>query len=209
MKILNYVVSPITKSNLSFKFTDNRLITKDETEIYKVDQQICFLLPKSYNNSNHIDHYQKDAELFDYFEETPESWTVESTRLQQAILSNIKTKASSIILDVGSGGGWLEKYVTQKTDASIISMDISEKNIRELQKRYPSPKHFGIVGDAMNLPIKSNSIDFIVASEIIEHVPEPEIFIKNLLSSLKKKGKLIISTPYKEKIVYSLCIHCN
>jgi ubiquinone/menaquinone biosynthesis C-methylase UbiE len=49
----------------------------------------------------------------------------------------------------------------------------------------------------------------LIASEIIEHVYDPEAFVKELTRVLKKGGQLIITTPYKEKLQYSLCIHCN
>ena len=67
----------------------------------------------------------------------------------------------------------------------------------------------GLVADVFELPIKANSIDCIVASEIIEHVPDPKRFIACLFEVLKPGGKIIITTPYNELIRTSLCIHCN
>ena len=70
-------------------------------------------------------------------------------------------------------------------------------------------KHFGIAADSFHLPFNDHSFDCIIASEIIEHVIEPKDFIKELFRVVKSGGSLIITTPYKEKILYYLCIHCN
>ena len=78
-----------------------------------------------------------------------------------------------------------------------------------LQKLYPNEKHFGITADSFHLPFNDNSFDSIIASEIIEHVYDPEGFIKELFRVVKKGGSLIVTTPYKEKIIYYLCVHCN
>ena len=35
------------------------------------------------------------------------------------------------------------------------------------------------------------------------------LFIEKLIEKLKTGGKLIITTPYNEKLEYYLCVHCN
>jgi 2-polyprenyl-3-methyl-5-hydroxy-6-metoxy-1,4-benzoquinol methylase len=69
--------------------------------------------------------------------------------------------------------------------------------------------HAAVVADAYHLPFKKNSFDVIIASEIMEHVSDPKLFISELMKALKPTGKLIITTPYNEKIQYYLCVHCN
>ena len=67
----------------------------------------------------------------------------------------------------------------------------------------------GLIADAYKLPFNPNTLDCIVASEIMEHTFNPEKFISNLLNVLKPGGKIIITTPYDEQINYHLCVHCN
>jgi ubiquinone/menaquinone biosynthesis C-methylase UbiE len=92
---------------------------------------------------------------------------------------------------------------------NVISMDISLINVEKALKIYPFSNHFGIVADAFHLPFADNSIDCIIASEIIEHVIEPKAFVDELFRCIKQNGSLIITTPYKEKLQYYLCVHCN
>ena len=50
-------------------------------------------------------------------------------------------------------------------------------------------------GDIANLPYESASLDLIIASEVIEHLPEPEQVIKEIARVLRPGGKLILTMP--------------
>ena len=166
-------------------------------------------LAGNYNNQfNYTDHYQKDADLFEYFTESDNAMIVhEARRLHEFIFQKIK-KSCSIILDVGCGNGWVAQKAIEK-GIMVISMDVSFTNTEKVLKLYNGVNHFGLVADVFNLPVKNNSIDCIIASEIMEHVNDPRKFVEILYEKIKENGKLIISTPYNEKIEYYLCIHCN
>ena len=90
-----------------------------------------------------------------------------------------------------------------------ISLDLSKKNVLRAKKLFPSKNHEQIVADSFYLPFAKGMFDLVIASEIIEHVVNPADFVKEMHRVVKPKGKVIVSTPYKEKLRYSLCIHCN
>jgi len=156
---------------------------------------------------NYIDHYKKDAVEFDYFEERKGETAHDERRVREYIISKIPKNVNSI-LDVGCGSGWVAKEFLPK-GKQVYSLDISVINPAIVKKLFPSEKHFGITADSFHLPFTDNSFDCVIASEIIEHVLEPKNFIRELLRVVKSGGSLIITTPYKEKIVYYLCVHCN
>ena len=188
----------------------------------RFENQIPVILPKSispdldtsefhhktHSKFDYLDHYQKDAEEFDYFKPYESSITNdEINRLHQKIVSRIPENAE-IILDAGCGNGWLSKQLVNQ-NRKVISMDISPINPMRALRELDHENHFALVADVFNLPISGDSIDCIIASEIIEHVPNPTMFIDKLLEPLKPGGKLIITTPYNETIEYHLCVHCN
>jgi ubiquinone/menaquinone biosynthesis C-methylase UbiE/uncharacterized protein YbaR (Trm112 family) len=157
---------------------------------------------------NYIEHYQEDARQFDYFRERPcKASDEEAKRLHETIMDKLPSK-SKLILDVGCGSAWVANNLCPK-GIEVISFDISYDNPAKAIKKYPFENHHALVGDAFNLPFEDESFDGIVASEIIEHVADPRAFIKELFRVIRQGGKLVITTPYDEKIVYSLCIHCN
>jgi ubiquinone/menaquinone biosynthesis C-methylase UbiE len=156
---------------------------------------------------NYIDHYKKDSVEFDYFEERTGATEHDERRVREYIISKIPKDVNSI-LDVGCGKGWVAKEFLPK-GKTVVSLDISVTNPSIVKKLFSSPKHFGITADSFHLPFNDNSFDCVIASEIIEHVYDPAKFIKELFRVVKKEGRLIITTPYKEKLIYYLCIHCN
>lgn len=153
------------------------------------------------------DHYNKDADNFDYFEERYGATEHDERRLREYISTLVPENAKTI-LDVGCGSAWIAKTFLPQ-GKKIISLDISKTNPKKALTRYPSSFHSGLSADSFSLPFRNNVLDCVVASEIIEHVVSPNDFINELLRIVKPGGKLIVSTPYKEKIQYVLCIHCN
>ena len=156
---------------------------------------------------NYKEHYKKDAVEFDYFEERKGATAHDERRVREFVISKIPKNANSI-LDVGCGNGWVAKEFLPK-GKQVYSLDISVTNPSIVKRLYPSEKHLCVAADSFHLPFSNDSFDCVIASEIIEHVFDPEEFIKELFRVVKKGGDLIITTPYKEKIIYYLCIHCN
>ena len=51
-------------------------------------------------------------------------------------------------------------------------------------------------GDILNLPIEDESFDYVLCTEVLEHVFNPIEAIKELTRICKKGGKIIITTPF-------------
>ncbi len=176
---------------------DNKNIPETQTEIHQ----------KLNSSFSYIDHYQKDAYASDYFAERDMGTEHSDKRVRETIATKIKGR-KGIILDVGCGKAWAAELFCP-LGYEVISMDVSLLNTSKALEIYPFENHHAVVADAFFLPFQENSFEFVIASEIIEHVYDPATFVKNLFNVLKPGGKLIVTTPYKEKIKYSLCIHCN
>ena len=219
---LELLIDPASGSSLSFDEEKGTIKSLSSDEEYKLESGVPIIKKKGekeglesselhdkYSSEFHYNsHYEIDAESFDYFKEYDSKATHhEHKRLHEQIFTLIKKK-EGIILDVGCGNAWVSK-MGNKQGLKVISMDISLRNTITALKNNPHTNHFGLVADVYNLPIKDKSMDYIVASEIMEHVTDPGKFIEILYGKLKEGGKLIVTTPYNEKIAYNLCVHCN
>jgi SAM-dependent methyltransferase len=51
------------------------------------------------------------------------------------------------------------------------------------------------LGDACHIPIRTETMDIVFATQVIEHVPKPQEMLKELKRVLKPKGILILSGP--------------
>lgn len=218
--LLEILSDPVTGNALIYNKEKEVLSTGRGNVVYKImddvpviliDQPITVSSPLHQNvNSgfNYAHHYQKDAEVYDYFKGNEIGATkTEIERLHETIIKSVPDNAN-LIIDVGCGNGWLAGYFLKK-NRKVISMDISSINPVKALRRYPVENHAALVADVFHFPVKNNSVDCIVASEIMEHVHDPKLFVQILVEKLKPGGKLIITTPYNEKIEYYLCVHCN
>jgi len=161
----------------------------------------------SNSNFDYLTHYRIDAEEFDYFEERIGPAKHEEKRAHETIISQVPRNAN-LILDVGCGSGWVAKKFLP-LNKKVFSLDISKTNPLKIHNSLNNNNHFPIVADSFRLPFKDEILDCVIASEVIEHTYNPKEFIKELFRVVSKGGRLIISTPYREKLRYHLCIHCN
>lgn len=155
---------------------------------------------------NHITHYQIDADFHDYFENNPIEEHNIKCRYSQ-IFNWLKTCSHKLILEIGSGGGYAVNQInTIKT--VYVPLDIPLNNLKGIKDRSIN-EIFPTSGDVYNLPFQNNCIESIILSEVLEHLDSPSIALKEISRVLSDEGLLVISVPYKEKITYQICVHCN
>lgn len=219
---LELLISPQSGKALQWDATHDLLSTEDGSEKYAIEKGVPHLLVpepeylpstseahlKLGSKFHYREHYQKDAEVFDYFLAYEDGASRhEARRLHETIAAAVPKNARRI-LDVGCGNAWVAKHFCSR-GKEVISMDIAPRNPEKALEMYPFPHHFALVADVYALPFSQNSLDCIIAAEIIEHVADPRQFLEKLLEVLRPGGKLIVTTPFSEKIAYSLCVHCN
>lgn len=157
---------------------------------------------------NYAAHYTTDAEEFDYFGDETDSLTAAHLRLLRHDVVQQVPADARLLLDVGCGCAFVAERFAGR-ERRVVSLDIASANAHKALREYPGEGHAAVVADAYHLPFADGTFDCIIASEIIEHTVNPQGFVASLLSKLRPGGTLVISTPYKERIAYSLCIHCN
>ena len=153
-------------------------------------------------------HYKADAEIFDYFEEETDPMEALHQRLLHDVTMRQVPREAKLLLDVGCGSAFVARHFCP-LGIRVVSMDVAPANTAKALKHYPFANHAAVTADAYHLPFADDTFDCIVASEIIEHTVNPQGFLESLLRKVKPGGTLVVSTPYKERIAYSLCIHCN
>lgn len=97
------------------------------------------------------------------------------------------------LLDVGCGDGEFTMLVRQRTQiARATGIDMFSDNLASVAKK-------GIEGIKSDLnepfPIPDASVDIVVASHVIEHVSDTDLFIQEIGRVLKPGGYAVIATP--------------
>jgi ubiquinone/menaquinone biosynthesis C-methylase UbiE len=112
------------------------------------------------------------------------------------VINALAPKKGEKILDVGCGTGYYLKYILDK-GAEAYGLDLSEEYIKQA-KAYISPNRATLkVASASNIPFKSGYFDQVLATEVIEHVPNYEKSLKEVYRVLRSNGSAVITTINK------------
>ena len=128
---------------------------------------------------------------------------MENQRKDLSLISDLVEKNSKI-LDVGCGEGSLLKTLLKNhRKARAMGIDISKKAI-EIAKNHLPNEYFKVCD--ISTSIIDKEFDLIVSSDVLEHIIDDDMAIKNMGKMLKKDGRLIIVTlqgqmrPFETKV---------
>lgn len=118
------------------------------------------------------------------------------SKRHRIILETIKKfdKKFERVLDLGCGSGYyLIKMKEELEIAELYGADISKNSINEANK-------LGINGSCLDLdkdvlPYHDNSLDLIISIDVIEHLFNPDLYLKEINRVLKPGGLFFIVTP--------------
>ncbi len=94
----------------------------------------------------------------------------------------------SSVLDVGCGRGFFLGHLVESGLTGLVGVDVFE----DVQ---PDGWEFRRGDVTSALPAEDASFDCVVAGEIIEHVPNPDDFLREIRRVLRPGGVLVVSTP--------------
>lgn len=116
-------------------------------------------------------------------------------------LSNIqKLKKNSKVLEVGCGAGGIAKAIKKyRPDLDIYAIDISKKQI-QIAKKNNNGANF-LLGSAYKIPFKNNFFDGVVMFDVLEHLDDPNLCVKEIKRVLKHKGLFSLFTPIEGNIL--------
>ncbi len=91
------------------------------------------------------------------------------------------------LLDLGCGVKPFKKLYSAFT-VSSIGIDVATS---------PHIKtEVDVIYDGKNIPFEDNRFDYVLCTEVMEHVPEPAAFLKEIHRVMKPDGLLIMTTPF-------------
>jgi len=123
-------------------------------------------------------------------------WTTVSNyaRTLKKLQPQINLKMNDIILDIGCGAGHLAIPLL-KYSATVIGLDISRDNIVHIQKLGKNLEI--VIADAEKLPFRNASFTKVFAFGVLEHLPNPEVALKEIRRCLRYGGKLTMLQTHR------------
>ncbi|HEY9672105.1 MAG TPA: class I SAM-dependent methyltransferase [Waterburya sp.] len=137
-------------------------------------------------------------QVADYFE----SCTAPENRFILKHMGNIQGK---LLLDLGCGAGENSVYFAQK-GARCVAADYSPGMVEVALKLAATNgvKIKGCTANAMALDFPDNTFDLVYASNLLHHIPDPKLALKEMHRVLKPGGKACFWDPLKHNPVINI-----
>lgn len=97
------------------------------------------------------------------------------------------------VLEAGCGDGYLSGKIAERVN-TLVSVDISYDRIKKAKKLINRPNVKFLKKDITNMNLRQK-YNKIICSEVLEHIQDYKLAIKNLSKHLEKSGQLIITVP--------------
>lgn len=174
---------PICKSDLTFN--DNNIACAScGAEFNKNKHDIYNFIPKS-NETTKVTSDAWDEYQWEIVEEE------RARRRMRKMVKYIPKDGMHLDVGTGRGEGTLEVSKIKET----YGIDYGSKSL-SIAKNYGLDQLYQ--ADGRQLPFKDNSFHSMTALDVIEHIPDPLLFMKEAYRLLDKNGILILQTPVQE-----------
>lgn len=119
------------------------------------------------------------------------------------------------VIDIGAGQG-RHSYEMLRRGADVTAFDQNERDMADVSEMFGALVAAGEVpeqgnaktqvGNALGLPYEDSSFDVVLMSEILEHIPEDDAAIAEMVRILKPGGLAAVTVPrfWPEKICWAL-----
>lgn len=131
----------------------------------------------------------------DYFDRVADQWDEMRTgffseKVRESAYEAAGIQSGKQAADIGAGTGFVTEGLVRR-GLGVIAVDQSEAMLEELKKKYPTLdcRH----GDAEDLPLADDAVDYVFANMYLHHVERPSEAIKEMTRILKKGGRLVIT----------------
>lgn len=108
--------------------------------------------------------------------------------------------AGKVVVDCACGDGAAVRIMAPRA-FQVQGFDLSEAAVKAAERATKADNVRFAVADATSLSVGDGTTDLCVSLETIEHLPDQESFLKEVVRILKPSGELICSTPDRD--VYS------
>lgn len=103
--------------------------------------------------------------------------------------------AGRAVLDVGCGGGYMTAPLAA-AGASVVGVDVAQGALDAAALHLSA---LGLtaslrLGDGTSLPAQTDSVDLVVCTDVLVHVPDPRALVQEIGRVLRPGGTLLVST---------------
>jgi SAM-dependent methyltransferase len=98
------------------------------------------------------------------------------------------------VLDVGCNTGYGTVRFTPVA-RRVVGVDVSPRAIEAALDREVDGRPEFILSGGLELPFADRSFDLVTSFQVLEHVPDPRVFLRELVRVTRPGGQVILATP--------------
>jgi SAM-dependent methyltransferase len=99
-----------------------------------------------------------------------------------------------ILLDLGCGTGETTRKLTAR-GCNAVGLDISALFLKPQGRQHAAQNSTFVVGDVVRLPFQSQSVSCVCMNDVIEHVPDTDQLLREIIRVVRSDGRVIIVSP--------------
>ena len=134
----------------------------------------------------------------DFFDRVARDWDemregYYSDDVRVGALAAAAVEKGKVAADIGAGTGFISQGLVQE-GLRIIAVDQSEVILNEMKRKFDGLSTIDYrVGNAQDIPIPDETVDYAFANMCLHHVESPPDAIREMTRILKPGGKLVIT----------------
>jgi SAM-dependent methyltransferase len=118
------------------------------------------------------------------------------------------------LLDLGCGAG-RHAFEAMRRGATVVALDADDAELKDVKAvsggmldagELPHGEGGVVNGDALALPFPDETFDRIIAAEVLEHIPDDESTLRELVRVLRTGGRMAVTVPtrWPERVCWAL-----
>jgi 2-polyprenyl-3-methyl-5-hydroxy-6-metoxy-1,4-benzoquinol methylase len=127
------------------------------------------------------------------FKKDPSLNLDESPHSPHSIIPRLISKKNALVLDIGCNNGLIGREIIKMSQALVDGIDINEEALKEAAESYRKIFKRDLYNS--KLEIETENYDYIIFSDILEHLPRPDLVLQDARKYLKDDGRIIVSLP--------------
>jgi ubiquinone/menaquinone biosynthesis C-methylase UbiE len=135
-------------------------------------------------------YHDDEAAHYDSYSEIPRVAAAENWILPWIA----ERTGSGVVVDLGCGTGRVTEHLANDT-RRVIAVDRSQNMLERVRAKVSGDDVLFLRSDARRLPLGDGTVDAVVCSGVLHHIPDWQSCVADLARVLKPGGRLIVREP--------------